>query len=395
VEPWRARRHRCLTGTPDPHARHVRHADAASSQLAHSRPHDGADLGQTDWRHVARRQHSTSQRVGVTPGDDSRHGRRRHVAPLVVVGLVVGLVVGAAAATRTATYRQVRYRLSAHASAPVSLGVATPPTSMDDLGSATSSTTGSASDATPLRFAVAGDIGTGGAAEYATADAMDALEGDVDYRALLLLGDNVYADGDPSRVEADVFAPFAGVLDGDTQVLPVLGNHDVDSGFGPAQAAALGMPGPWYSTDFGDVVIIALDSNRADDPEQLAWLEQTLATASERWKIVIMHHPAYSGGYHGSDLRVRNAFTPLFERYGVQLVLAGHDHDYQRSRPIGGVTYVVSGGAATLRPAHLADFSAAAFSVYHFVDITVLPDDLDLRAVDQQLQVIDEVTLAP
>ena len=299
--------------------------------------------------------------------------KRRYVIPLVI-----GLAVVTVGATRTETYRNVTFQFSDHRGAPLTLGTAVPP-QIDG----------------PLRLAVAGDVGTGGAAERTTAAAMDALEGAVQYRALLLLGDNVYEDGDPSRIEAAVFAPFAGVLDGGTEILPVLGNHDVDSGFGDAQAAALGMPGPWYATDLGDVLIVSLDSNRADDPEQLAWLQRTLATATQRWKIVTMHHPPYSGGLHGSDMRVRAAFVPLFEKYDVQLVLTGHDHDYQRSQPINGVTYVVSGGAATLRPAHLADFSAVAWSTYHFVDISVTSDRLVVRAVDQQLEIIDEVTLTP
>ncbi len=246
-----------------------------------------------------------------------------------------------------------------------------------------------------MRFAVAGDIGTGGAAEAATAAAISQLEGGVEYTALLLLGDNVYEDGNPAMVDRSLFDPFADVLDNGTDLVPVLGNHDVDSGFGDAQAAALGMPGPWYSVTFGDVQFVALDSNRPDDAGQLAWLTETLRTSASRWKIALLHHPPYSGGWHGSDLRVRSAFSPLFEKYGVQLVLAGHDHDYQRTKTINGVTYIVSGGAAKLRAAHLANFAVAAWSTYHFLDIAVWQDHLDVRAIDQQLGVIDEVEIAP
>lgn len=247
----------------------------------------------------------------------------------------------------------------------------------------------------PLRIAVAGDVGTGGSEEFATADAMDRLEGTAEYAALLMLGDNVYEDGDPSKLGAAVFEPFADVLDGGTQLLAVLGNHDVDSGFGDAQAAGLGMPAAWYATRFDDVVVIALDSNRPDDLNQLDFLERTLASSTETWKIVIFHHPPYSGGWHGSDMNVREAFVPLFEQYGVQLVLTGHDHDYQRSRAINGVTYVVSGGAALLRETGRADFSVVAESTYHFVDLEVTGDRLDLRAIDQSGREIDSVTLMP
>jgi 3',5'-cyclic AMP phosphodiesterase CpdA len=250
-------------------------------------------------------------------------------------------------------------------------------------------------DAPLVRLAVAGDVGTGGDEERRTADAMDALEDERRYEALLLLGDNVYPDGDPDQLDRAVFEPFAGVLDDDTQLLAVLGNHDVEDGRGDAHAAAIGMPARWYATEIGDVLVIALDSTRPDDPDQLTWLEQTLAASNATWTIATMHHPPYSGGYHGSSVGVRDAFAPLFETYGVQLVLAGHDHDYQRSQPIDGVTYVVSGGAAKTRPTSRAGFTETAWSTFHFVDLAVWSDRLELRAVDQQGQVFDSASLTP
>lgn len=246
----------------------------------------------------------------------------------------------------------------------------------------------------PLRIAVAGDVGTGGDAEYATAASMDRIEGSHDYAALLLLGDNVYPDGDPDDVQRKVLDPFASVLDGGTRLLPVLGNHDNDDGYGDAQVEALGMPGRWYATTIANTLIVSLDSNRPDDPDQLRWLEETLATIELTWTIVQFHHPPFSGGWHGSDLAVRDAFVPLFEEYGVDLVLSGHDHDYQRIEPINGVTYVVSGAAAKLRDANLADFSAVALSTYHFVDLTITPDQIEVRAVDHDDRTFDQVTLA-
>lgn len=245
----------------------------------------------------------------------------------------------------------------------------------------------------PLRIAVAGDVGTGGDAEYATAASMDRVEGSDEYAALLLLGDNVYPDGDPADIQRKVLDPFAPVLDGDTQLLPVLGNHDDDDGYGDEQVAALGMPGRWYATTIDNTLVVSLDSNRADDTEQLRWLKATLAANASTWTIVQFHHPPYSGGWHKSDQGVRDAFVPLFEEYDVDLVLSGHDHDYQRTRAINGVTYVVSGAAAKLRDANLADFSEVALSVHHFLDLTITPDRIEVRAVDHDDRVFDQVTL--
>ncbi len=106
-----------------------------------------------------------------------------------------------------------------------------------------------------------------------------------------------------------------------------------------------------------------------------------------------MHHPPYSAGYQGSSVDVRDALAPVLERHGVQLVLSGHDHDYQRSVPIDGVTYVVSGGASGTRRTGEDDFTAVSYSWHHFVDIAVTGDQLVLRAVGQDGTVFDEVTL--
>lgn len=252
-----------------------------------------------------------------------------------------------------------------------------------------------ADDPPAIRLAAAGDVGTGSAAEQATADTMAATGDDRPFDGLLLLGDNVYPDGDPDLLDAAVFDPFAAMLDAGAQLLPVLGNHDVQNSNGDDQAAALGMPGRWYSKRLGPVLFIGLDSTQADNPEQQAWLEQTLAAAAAPWKIVTMHHPMYSAGWHGSNAAARNAFQASFERYGVQLVLAGHDHDYQRSRPIDGVTYIVSGAAAKLRPTGRASFTAVSWSALHFLDLAIWDDRLTIQAIGQDGLTYDTVTLSP
>ena len=142
----------------------------------------------------------------------------------------------------------------------------------------------------------------------------------------------------------------------------------------------------------GDVLFIGLDSNRADEPEQ-GVARSDVPTRPRRWKIVAIHHSPYSAGYQGSSTSVRKNFVPLFERYGVQLVLSGHDHDYQRSKPINGVTYVVSGAAAGTRRTGSDSFTEISFSWHHFVDLNVFDDRIVLRAVNQDLRVADEATI--
>lgn len=245
-----------------------------------------------------------------------------------------------------------------------------------------------------LRIAAAGDVGEGEEEEWQTSWAMSQAGEEHAFDVLLLLGDNVYPSGDPARLESTVFRPFDRVLDDGAGLFAIVGNHD--AGHADAQMEILGMPGTWWAERLpGDVLLIGLDSNRVDDPAQRAFLEETLRASTERWRIVAVHEPPYSAGYQGSNLAVREAFSPLFARYGVQLVLSGHEHDYQRSDPIDGVTYVVSGAAGRTRGTGADTFTAVSYAVFHFVDVAVFEDRILLRAVDQDARAFDEVEIAP
>ena len=251
-------------------------------------------------------------------------------------------------------------------------------------------------DARPeLRVAVAGDVGDGGSREYRTAEAIATAAGERPYEYLFLLGDSAYPDGDPSELEEKVFLPFAPVLSRGTELLAILGNHDVKQGKGLELIQALGMPRRWWSMQEGDVLFVGLDSTRVDSEAQRRWLAATLEETTARWKIVALHHPPYSGGYQGSSLDARQAFSPIFERFGVQLVLSGHEHDYQRTVPIRGVTYVITGGAADTRRSGRESFTEVAVSWHHFVELDVFDDRLVVRAINQSGRLFDEVTLRP
>jgi 3',5'-cyclic AMP phosphodiesterase CpdA len=244
-----------------------------------------------------------------------------------------------------------------------------------------------------FRVAVVGDGGDGGSRIDATGAAAAEVAQAEPFDVLLLLGDNVYPSGDPTKLPDTVFEPFADVLADGADLLAILGNHDVMKGLGDEQMDALGMPGRHWAEEYGDVLIVGLDSNEIDDRDQLQFLEDTLAATGATWRIVAVHHPPYSSGYQGSSIDTREALAPYLERYGVQLVLSGHDHDYQRSVPIDGVTYVVSGGGSGTRRTGEDAFTAAAYSWHHFVDLAITGDQLVLRAVGQDGSVFDEVTL--
>lgn len=246
-----------------------------------------------------------------------------------------------------------------------------------------------------VRIAVTGDTGTGTAAEHRTARRMDLLGRDRAHDALVLLGDLVYEDGDAELVDEVVLEPFAPVLARGAELVPVLGNHDYRSGEQGRILQALGRTDSWYVAEVGPVRLVVLDSERVEDGEQTRWLRATLAEGARagRWTVVAMHHPAFSAGYHGSHREVRRRWVPLFEGR-VPLVLAGHDHDYQRSRVLDGVTYVVSGAGAKLRPTGQRDFTAVSSSTLHFLDLLFYDDHLVGRAIDQSGGLLDLFTIA-
>jgi 3',5'-cyclic AMP phosphodiesterase CpdA len=160
--------------------------------------------------------------------------------------------------------------------------------------------------------------------------------------ALVTLGDNDYTESPPAfrRNWQDSFgwAAADGLL-----VAGTLGNHDIRVDSGRYEFELLGMPRRYYKRRVGEVALFLLDSNRLYR-SQLRWLESSLAASDAPWKVVAMHHPAFScGGYLGTK-RVRRRLLPIFERGGVDLVLAGHDHNYQRFARRRGVVYVVHGG---------------------------------------------------
>jgi 3',5'-cyclic AMP phosphodiesterase CpdA len=213
------------------------------------------------------------------------------------------------------------------------------------------------------------------------------------FDATVLLGDNIYPDGNPERLREAVLDPLEPILSRGVKLHAVLGNHDVDRGLGDEVARRLGMPARWYERRFGGLQLIALDSTRIDDPDQKSWLIETLSRDHPAFRIVALHHPPYSAGWHGSSRHVRRVLGPVFRRYGVGLVLAGHEHDYQRSEPIKGTVYVISGAATHLRPTGYRRFTAAAYALHHFVDLRVFEEQLVIRAIGHDGRAFDQAIL--
>ena len=113
------------------------------------------------------------------------------------------------------------------------------------------------------------------------------------------------------------------------------------------------------------------------------WLDEDLSTTDRPWKIVYMHRPPYSSGEHGSDAGLRAKLAPILEKHGVQLVLSGHDHDYERMVPQNGVQYIVTGGGGRgTRTVGSSSFTAFSEAVIHFVIVEVKLEELIVHAID-------------
>ena len=164
-------------------------------------------------------------------------------------------------------------------------------------------------------------------------------------------GDNAYRSGSVAQFKQHFFTPFEPILR-NVPVWPAYGNHDARrwSFFRlfnfPTQGEAGGVASgteKYYSFDYGNVHIVMLDSQSSDmsiGAPMLAWLKKDLASTRQSWLIAIMHHPPYSSGSHHSDnphdsagrmLMIRENVLPLLEQHGVDMVISGHSHGYERS----------------------------------------------------------------
>jgi 3',5'-cyclic AMP phosphodiesterase CpdA len=217
---------------------------------------------------------------------------------------------------------------------------------------------------------------------------------------VLLAGDLAYDSGRRDELEANVFDVY-GEMMGQVPFFPASGNHDyaTEDAAPFREAFALFENGGeegrerWYSFDWGPVHVAVLDTEQVS-ATQASWLDADLAASDRPFEIVLLHRPPYSSGSHGSDGAVQSTFVPIFVEHGVDLVLAGHDHDYERTHPIYGVTYVVTGGGGRgTRDVGDSEFTAYSVQVAHFVHVTVEPTRMRLVAIDALGEPFDEVEI--
>lgn len=213
-----------------------------------------------------------------------------------------------------------------------------------------------------VRFAIIGDTGTGTSKQQELADVMVQYQQTFPFDTVLLLGDNLYGTETPADYRKKFQDIYQRLLDNKVKFYAALGNHDQPN---ERFYEFFNMNGKeYYRFTKGNVAFYALNSNYMDK-KQVQWLEDELAKDTSEWKIAFCHHPPYSsGGKHGSDKQLREVVEPIFIKYGVNVVLTGHDHFYERMKPQKGIYYFVSGAGGKLREGDVRDNSPLTEKFY-------------------------------
>lgn len=203
----------------------------------------------------------------------------------------------------------------------------------------------------PFRFTAWGDSGTGNASQADVAAELEAVHPQPEFA--IGLGDLVYPNGQPENYDPRFFDPYEELLR-NTPIWATIGNHDVETQAGapyfdafylPTDTGAEANPSgteSYYSFDYGMAHFVCVDSQVSDNSvggTMYRWVEDDLDDAlarGKRWLVVFMHHPPYTKGTHNSDtegslINLRQNLVPLFESKGVDMVLSGHSHVYERS----------------------------------------------------------------
>jgi tartrate-resistant acid phosphatase type 5 len=278
-----------------------------------------------------------------------------------------------------------------------------------------------------LNFIVMGDWGRNGADhQKEVAEQMGKTAAAIKSQFVIAAGDNFYPSGVISDHDPLFYFSFENIythfsLQWDWY--PVLGNHDYKSN--PDAEVAYSrisrrwkMPSRYYAKKFsinGDttrqVLIVFLDTNpfipeyysnaeygpnvrTQDSTKQKKWLEKVLGDKSPniKWKIVVGHHPMYSGGgrTEGYDTKaIRNSLKPVFDKYGVDVYLAGHEHSLQHLFVPGSHTqHFISGAASERTVARLIPESKMAASEYGFMVFSAKADELFVQTINYKGDII-------
>jgi predicted MPP superfamily phosphohydrolase len=260
----------------------------------------------------------------------------------------------------------------------------------------------------PLRVLAIGDYGSGSPHQLAVAQAIARRHRELPFDFGITMGDNFYRCGVHSVNDAkwkyryeNLYSPLG------IKIYAALGNHDYGhppvicpANFGSPDAevaytnhsATWTMPARYYTFDAGPARFFALDTE-GWSKKQFEWLREALDRSQNeagiRWRIVYGHHPAYTSGFHFNERRIgvlREQLIPLFEKYHVDLFVAGHDHDMEHLRK-DGVNYLICGASgAELRQTRRTQLESLFHATtYGFLDLTIDQQGIIFRFYDTEL----------
>lgn len=257
-----------------------------------------------------------------------------------------------------------------------------------------------------IRIAVIGDFGLAGANEANVA----ALVKSWHPQDIITTGDNNYPAGAADTIDANIgqyyhefIAPYTGSYGpgaAANHFFPVLGNHDWQTANSQPYRDYFTLPGNerYYTADIGPLRLFAVDS-MPDEPDgttaesaQGAWLEQQLAASTACWNVVAMHHPPFSSGLHGSSAWMQWPYAA----WGADLVLAGHDHSYERFDQ-DGIPYIVNGlGGGALYALHspIAGSKVQFAGAYGAMLLEAGSNSLHIQFITVDGTLVDDMQLA-
>jgi Icc-related predicted phosphoesterase len=250
-------------------------------------------------------------------------------------------------------------------------------------------------DQPKFRFAAFGDTRTNHQVHRAVVETL--AKEDIDF--FLHTGDMVDRGG--KSEQWTTFFQIERELMAKAPIVPAIGNHDLGNRGYYERYFFLDKWSngrSYFVTDWGNLRVISLDVTIICERrcQQYRDVERALAEGAAAGKLMVMflHNPPYSSGAHGSNITLREVVGGLTKRYGVELVITGHDHNYERTKPIDGTTFIVSGSAgAPVRPVLPSDFTAEARTEPHYVLVDVDAGHLALRAINLRGEVFDDALI--
>lgn len=266
------------------------------------------------------------------------------------------------------------------------------------LGSKSASFRTAAAGGTSFRFAVMGDTRTGAAIHDAIAGLILAAEP----RFSIYGGDLCDNGSSYASYKGQFFRPAQLTLAASVPFFNATGNHEKwgvnTRAFLEAPASPSGNQG-YYSFDYGDLHVVVMNyldpEGYAKGSPQYDFIAADLAATDKTWKIVVCHVPAYSNGGHGGDQAMIDNTRSIFEPAGVDLVIAAHNHFYQRNF-VNGIYHLVIGsaGAPLYDPGPAGGYSQVSLKSYCFAIFDLTPATLQMRVYNEAGGEIDALTIS-